>query len=133
MHLRETRDVAPGPRETFNVATPDRVTVNGEHDGDVARRALGGTRFRCRGRKDHVHAEADKLGREARQTVELPIRKAILDVEILALDPAQIAQPLLECTGPLCGSSDAPQKADRGDFLLRLCFDGERRHKDTAR
>jgi hypothetical protein len=46
---------------------------------------------------DHVHLEPDQLRREVSQPIVFALRITVLNDEVLALDIAKLAQPLLEC------------------------------------
>ena len=45
---------------------------------------------------DDVHLEPEQLGREVGEPLGLPLRISILDDDVLALDVAEVAQPLAE-------------------------------------
>src|SRR5262249_14821797 len=62
-------------------------TDNGNRPSRV--RCLHGRRVGPGG--DEVYREPDQLCREGREPVILPLRKAILDGDVLALDPAELA------------------------------------------
>jgi hypothetical protein len=45
---------------------------------------------------NHVHLELDQLGRQVAEPLEIPLRITSLHDEVLALDIAEVTQPLLE-------------------------------------
>jgi hypothetical protein len=49
-----------------------------------------------RGRDENVNPETDQLSCEVRQPLRLSVSKSPLDGDIPALNPAVVAQPLLE-------------------------------------
>ena len=65
-------------------------------DGNRLRRGLGSL-GRWRGyHDDEVHRQADQLRCQGREAIHLAGGPAVLDGDGLALNPAEIAQPLLE-------------------------------------
>jgi hypothetical protein len=79
----------------------ERYSDNGDRFSGV----LGCQCGRCCRRCDEVHLEPDQLVRKARQSVHLTFSKPVLDDDILALDPSEITQSLLERLKEAGGSS----------------------------
>jgi hypothetical protein len=52
------------------------------------------------GREDDIDLEPGKFGRDLKKALGAALRPAILDRHSAALDPAKLAQPLHEWTGP---------------------------------
>ena len=50
-------------------------------------------------RDNDVSPETQDFGCEIGETIQVATREAIVDDDVLALDPAQVAQPELECVG----------------------------------
>jgi hypothetical protein len=75
---------------------PDGIGKAHSDDGDRSRAVLRCQGRRRRGRDDDVHLEPDQLGCEIRQAVEAALRGSVLDDDVLALDPPELAQPLPE-------------------------------------
>src|SRR5215475_11258046 len=92
----DTGDVAARPVETGDEAELNRVAAGYEDDRDRRSRRLG---YNCRGdvmRSDHRHLTAYQIGCEVGQSLDLVLRPAILDHDILALDVAGFTNPLPE-------------------------------------
>src|SRR5215510_3248126 len=76
--------------------SPLRANVN-HNDGDRLGGVLGCRRcLRPRRCDDQVHLEPDQLGRQVGQPVDPTLRISIVDDNILALNPSELAQPLPE-------------------------------------
>ena len=69
---------------------------------------------------DNVRLEPDQLGRERREPLVPPLSLAALDDEVLALQVAELLQPLPEGHEGQDVGVDGSQKPDRGDFRRRL-------------
>jgi hypothetical protein len=95
--VRPPRDVAARTRQRGDQPTPNRISHTPDDDGD-RRGGLFGSQGRWRARgQDHVNLETDKLSREFRQPVVLSLGGPDLNGDALALDPAEITEPLPEC------------------------------------
>src|SRR4029453_9462434 len=83
-------------------------------------------------RYDDVHLEPDQLGREVGQPVEPTLRKSIVDDNILALNPPELAQPLPERVevGRRIGRGSRPKKTYPRHPSRRLRLGGERRSEE---
>src|SRR5262249_33994599 len=80
---------------------------------------------------DHVDIEADQLGGEAREPLELPLRAPDLERQVLAFDVPQFLQPLLEAREDT-GEGDVRwgEDADPKDFPWWLRVGSAWRHED---
>ena len=91
--MRPSRDVAARTRQRGDQPTPNRIRHAPDDDGDRRGGVLGSQgRWRARG-EDHVNFETNKLSREFRQPVILSFGGPDLNGDVLALDPAEIAEP----------------------------------------
>src|SRR5262245_47764049 len=92
----DTGDVAARLVETGDEAELNRVAAGYEDYRDRRSRRLG---YNCRGdvmRSDHRHRTTYQIGCEVGQSLDLVLRPAILDHDILALDVAAFTNPLPE-------------------------------------
>jgi hypothetical protein len=64
---------------------------------------FGRQRIGSHGRDDDVHVETDEIGREARQAIAAPLRIAVLEADVLPLDPSEVTETLPECFMPARG------------------------------
>jgi len=90
-HLRQARDVCPGPGKTLDQTRPERIAGQ-DDDRDFARRLL---RSQGAGREqshDDVDLEPDQFYREFGQPAELPFRRPELDNVMLSFDATEFAQ-----------------------------------------
>src|SRR5262245_7326866 len=97
MKEEQAGGVRARPSQTGDELERNRVEVDAhDDDWDRCRRFLGGTRREISGCKDDIHLETDQLGREVREPIDLSLGVPELDGEVLAVDVAQLAQPLLK-------------------------------------
>src|SRR2546425_4949717 len=95
--MRPPRDVAPWARQAGDDAAPNRIGNKPDDDGDCRGGVLG-SEGRGRGRgEDEVHLAAHELSRELGELIALPFGVADLNRDVLALDPAELAESLSEC------------------------------------
>ena len=86
-------DVPARPREARDEPGANGIANANHDDGDRLGGILG-CRHSLRPRRyDDVHLEPDQLGRKIGQPVEPTLRKSIVDDNILALNPPELAQP----------------------------------------
>ena len=90
------RNVAPRPCEAGHQARPHWICSRQHNNGNRLRRGLGRLGYRCGRHDDAVHLQADQLRCQGGEAVHLAGRPAVLNGDILALYPAEFAQPLLE-------------------------------------
>lgn len=94
---RRPRDVAARPREAGDKPLPNRVGDINHDRGDRAGRLFGCTgSMRARG-DEEVRLATHDLRRQGGESLDLPRRPPVLNDEILALDPAVLAQPMPKC------------------------------------
>ena len=127
-------DVPARAHEARDEPGANRI-ANGNHDdGDRLGGVLGCRHSLRPPRYDEVHLEPDQLGREAGQPVDPILRISIVDDNILALNPPELAQPLPERVeqGRPIGRGRQTKKTypRRLSHLLRL--GGERRGEEAA-
>ena len=65
--------------------------------GIVVVAALAASAERASGRGDHGDLPANQFGRQRRQPIDLTLRPAVFDRDVLALDIAGVLQALAEC------------------------------------
>src|SRR5262245_62065971 len=132
----DTGDVAARPVETGDEAELNRVAAGYEDDRDRRSRRLG---YNCRGdvmRSDHRHLTAYQIGCEVGQSLDLVLRPAILDHDILALDVAGFTNPLPEGGQITCtiGKRRTAEETDhRHRRLLRARRERPRGHAADKR
>src|SRR5262249_39731750 len=90
------RDVTGRTREVRDEPEPNRIANANHYDGDRLGGVLGGHGSWRRRGYDDVHLEPDQLGREVGQPVKPTLRKSIVDDDVLAFNPPELAQPLPE-------------------------------------
>src|SRR5262249_38696483 len=127
-HLtRQPGDVAARARKTGDDAAADRIARRREHDRNRRCRLLCCEGSRSVVGDDDIDLEPNKLVCEISQTLGVPLGPAILDSEIAALNPAQLAQSLHEGGGPLALRRRATRAEQSDSRRLRLlCARGER-------
>jgi hypothetical protein len=126
----QSRNVPAWSREARGEAAPDGIARRRHDDSDRGRRVPGG-----RGRQLHpgegdVDVEPDELARELRQPIGSPLRRAVLDHEVLALDPSERTKALAERGAVIFSRAPELQGADAVDLPSRLRLGGERRGED---
>ena len=98
--IRQTGNVAARSRQTRNQAGADRVRHRREHDRDDGCRLLGGERHWRGHCDDDIDLEPHELGRDLGVTLAAALRPAIIDCEVVTLDPTEFAQSLHKSGGP---------------------------------
>src|SRR5215472_5632611 len=94
-------DVPAWAREARDEPGANRIANPNHDDGDRLGGVLGGRHYlRPRRCDDEVHLEPDQLGRQFGQSVDPILRISIVDDNILALNPPELAQPLPERVAP---------------------------------
>src|SRR5262245_45414126 len=89
-------DVAARAPEAGDQARSHWIERVQHDDRDRSCRLSGGLDPGRIGRHDGVDLETEKLGREAREPLGLPLRKPVVDRDVLTLDPTEVAQPVEE-------------------------------------
>ena len=88
-------DVSARPRQARDGPGSDRVRHADHDDGNRRRRALcGGDAWIVDG-DDRVHVQAHQFGGKIRQSLQPAVCLQALEVDVAALDVAEIAQPLV--------------------------------------
>src|SRR6266851_748213 len=92
----QPRDVPPRLRQAGDDPLTNRIVNKRKDDGDRP----GGVLYRpdrlhAVG-QDDIHLEADELCRQRGKSLNLPVRKAVLQGDTLALHIAEVAEPLAE-------------------------------------
>src|SRR5262249_59509065 len=92
----QSRDIPAWPGQGGNESSPDRIVVDGHHDGN-RRRRLSGHASRlwtpCHG---DVDTRKHQLGGRLSRLFELAVSPAVLDHDVPALDVAEIVKTLLQ-------------------------------------
>jgi hypothetical protein len=98
---RQPSDVAARSRQARDKACANRVASCSEDDGDDRCRLL--CRPDCCGprRDNDINLVPDELSRDLGIVLGASRRPANLDRDVAAVDPAEAAQPLHECGGPM--------------------------------
>src|SRR2546425_1771639 len=93
---RQPGDIPAGPGKALDEAEREGL-VNDRHDDlDGCGRLLDGANgLRSRGHDD-VHGQCDELRRDPREVLGLAIAPPRFDQDVLALEPAQVAEPFPE-------------------------------------
>src|SRR4051812_7257184 len=99
----DTCRIAARPSEAGDKSKPHRVFRHGEDYGNSRSCCL-----RCKGRRsvgcgDHGDLSANQFGGKLGQPLELTLREAIIDRHVLALDKADIPEPLAKSSNAIRG------------------------------
>src|SRR5712691_2628277 len=91
------------------------------------------SKFTHADRKQTLHLEPDQLGRQVGEPLFPPLRIAVLNDEVLALDIAEVAQPLPEGFQTWIGlpGRARTEPTDPVHFPRWLCVSDKRRREDT--
>jgi hypothetical protein len=126
----KARDVATGTRQRRDQPPFHGIIHASHHNGDRARRALRGRRFRSTRRDNGINRHAHQLHRYRREAVGLPFPAAVDQTERLSFGPSPCTHRLNEDAQVLaCGTEIEP--ADLHDPAARLRPQG-RRHACQA-
>jgi hypothetical protein len=111
---------------------PNRIRGACHHDRDRARRVLGRTGRYDAPCHDHLNLEPDQLGHQVGEPLFPPLRIAGLNDKVLALDIAEVAQPLPEGLQSWIGIAGRAglEPTDPIHVRRRLGGGGKRRHED---
>lgn len=121
-----------GTCEVCRLAASDGITVNQKDDGDSSgcpRRSSG---FGCGPCDDEINVAADQIRGQTGEALESSLAVPVFQGDVLALDPAEIAQTLPKRIIQVRGWTIADH-ADSPDFPRLLGLGGERRSEETAR
>jgi hypothetical protein len=97
-HLGEAGDVAAGTRESVD----ERPRRRRDDDRDRGGRARGFPPIGAGRRHQHIDLEPDQLGGQLGQASIVAVRVAVLDRDVLTLDPPELAQTFAERLVPPC-------------------------------
>jgi hypothetical protein len=90
---RDARNVPAWVGEACYDFRPHRIVHSGHHDGNRLCRLFGGESCGRAGGNDDVGAEMHKFRSQQVEGSRLLSGKSIFDLEVLALDIAQLAKP----------------------------------------
>ena len=117
-------EVATRSIEACSEADLNWIGASDENNGNRGCRSFG----RCRRlavRDNHGHPTTNQIGRQRRQTIISPLRPAIFDRHVPALDPPRFFQTLMECDQKLrvlAGRPGVEEPDHRHRRLLRACY-----------
>jgi len=88
-------------------------------------------------RHDHIDLEPNEFSRKGGKAFDIVAVISTLDDDVLAVDVAELAQPLEECAPDMPGlwarHRSATEYADSKDLRLQLRLGDHRRGKEAAR
>src|SRR5262245_40136273 len=129
----DTRRIATRLSEASDETQPDRVFGSHENDGGHFACGFGSRRRRVAYGDDHSDPSVNQFGCEHRQPIELPLRPAVYDRYILALDIAAILQTLAKSTQTVGAYVRRCRRVEETDHrhrrLLRARGEGPRRRR----
>jgi hypothetical protein len=131
-HLPEPGDVTAGSRESGDIAATDRVAVHDEDDRHCVRRLPCGGRLGRRHRDEHIYFEAHQLRSEPREAVKDAFGEVVFDGQVLAFDPSEVPEALLECLRVPGGGWSPKQHTDLRQLRTLLAVRGEGRGEEAA-
>jgi hypothetical protein len=99
----DTCRIAARPGDAGDESKPDRVLWYGEDDGNGRSCCLRCKGRRSVGRGDHGDLSANQLGRKFGQPLELTFGEAVIDRHVLALDKADVPEPLAKSSHSVRG------------------------------
>src|SRR5215467_3077751 len=133
----ESRQIPARVSQARREARSDRVSNSDEDDGH--RRGQVPHRNGGRGaeRHDHVEVQGSQVAREEEERVPPPLGKAMLDLQVLSLDVAEVPQSLREglkarSGGALCHGAES-EEPHAALLPRRLRTGNARRRQDTGR
>src|SRR5499433_683213 len=132
--VRPSRNVAPGTCQATHDSAP--YWIGGKAHDDWYRRGglLRGKGGRSARGGDQVHLQTDEFGGERGETIRFPLSEPDLKNDVLARDPAEVAESLLECqqVGFVTILRSLVEIADPPHLGRLLRLGGERRGEETA-
>src|ERR1700730_18583459 len=115
-------------RHTGNDSGPDGIIGQRKDDGDRFCRVLGGLDgFRAAARHDEVDPEIDKLRGKSAKPLWIRAGISVLDDDVLALDPSELPQFLLEHHLVGAGRLERGKLPDPVHLSRRLRLGGDHR------
>ena len=133
VEMSEARDVSARPRETADDSARDRVGDVREHDRNRVRGAFCGERRNRRHRDDHLNFQGRELGGEFRQALEFSICRTVINDEVAAFGPSEVAQRLAQHVHLPRVRRMRSQVPDARYVLGGLCARGQGRHRQNRR
>jgi hypothetical protein len=123
----------PRVRQAGDEPLRNRIRGAPHHDRERARGVLGSADRGDAPCDNHVHLEPDQLGRQVAEPLETPLRIAVLNDEVLALDITEVAQTLPKGLQSRIGIDGmaALESTDPVHFRRLLCLGCERRYEHT--
>jgi hypothetical protein len=128
----DPRQIAARPGEAGDKTERDRVFGGEEDDRDRRRCRLRRKCPKSGDRDEHGHLTTGQIGYQCRQTIVLPLRPAVHDRYVLALDETRVLQAPMKSTQRVHPSDRrcAMEKSDyRHRRLLRACRERPRRSR----
>jgi hypothetical protein len=92
VHLGQTSNVAPGPRQACNNPGRYWITRSHHYDWNSAGGFFGFQSIVGNGRNDDVDFEPNQIGDEPREAVVFSIGVSVLDGDILSINPSEVRQ-----------------------------------------
>src|SRR5262249_22989404 len=124
----------PRTCEAGDESVPNRITSARHHNRDRVRGMLGSADSGSAHSHNHIHLEPDQLGREVGEPLLTPLRRAVLNDEVLALDIPEVAQFLPEGLQVGLGSRETGtgiEPTNPGDFPCWLRRGGKDHGEET--
>jgi hypothetical protein len=118
-------DIAARPRQAFDKTGSKRIAGWRHNDGYRRRRSFRGVHGRRLGSNNDIDLETNQFGGQFRETTELVIGRTKLNLEVLADDISEFAQPVIELARKRL-SACGEQNAYCGLWLLRACSERPR-------
>ena len=115
IEIGEPSNIAARPGYACGKSTADRVGDDYGHDWNCSRRSNKLSDYRRTVANNDSGSQSDKLFRKTSHSVGIACSKTIVDMDIVANDPAELAKALLECVDPgacLLIIRKAKQKSD---------------------
>src|SRR5262249_6951242 len=132
---RQAGNITTRPRQPDGDPSGKRVSHRRSDNWDYRGRLFCGNGGWSSPGHDDTDLKVDKLGRNLGQTLVVPLRPPILDDDVAAVDPAELAKPLHESGDPLAlGRTRArTQEPDSIRRLLRARRERPRRSRAADR
>jgi hypothetical protein len=115
--IGNARDVAPRSVHAGDQALLDGIATDRENNRDRRGCRLGRARRSPKTREDYCDLSTNQIGRQGRQSIQLAIRPAVFDRNILAFDVADFPQASAERRSGRCGG--AGRSAEEPDHRQR--------------
>jgi hypothetical protein len=115
--------------EAGDDASTEGIATGRHHDRNRSCGILGRQDRRRAPRQDHVHIQANQLGRQVRQTLQPFVGRSVFDREVLPLDVPAFMQTLSKCVevGSILCRKEWHENSDPIHLSRLLRSGGERR------